>query len=66
MLKAAGDNIITWHFTDWYDNLYKEFQNQIDLLMKGQTTSDKWITAIQAAADKTAKDSSIPKHTRTA
>jgi N-acetylglucosamine transport system substrate-binding protein len=66
MLKAAGNNIITWHFTDWYDDLYKEFQNQIDLLMKGQTTSDKWITAIQAAADKTAKDTTIPKHTRTA
>ncbi|MEN3310041.1 MAG: N-acetylglucosamine transport system substrate-binding protein [Micromonosporaceae bacterium] len=64
MIKNAGTNIIQWHFTDWYDDLYKEFQNQIDLLMKGQTTSDKWIAAVQKAADKTAQDSSIPKHKR--
>jgi N-acetylglucosamine transport system substrate-binding protein len=65
MIKNAGTNIIQWHFTDWYDDLYKEFQNQIDLLMKGQTTPDRWIAAVQKAADKTAQDSSIPKHKRT-
>jgi N-acetylglucosamine transport system substrate-binding protein len=66
MLKTAGTNIINWHFPDWYDGLYKEFQNQIDLLMKGQVTSDKWIANVQKAADSVAKDSSIPKHKRTA
>lgn len=66
LLAAAGTNTFSWRFTEWYDDLYKEFQNQIDLLMKGQTTSDKWIDAVQKAADKTAQDSSIPKHTRTA
>jgi N-acetylglucosamine transport system substrate-binding protein len=65
MLQQAGSNIITWHFTDWYDDLYKEFQNQIDLLMKGQATPDQWIAAVQKAADKTAADSNIPKHKRT-
>ncbi len=65
MLKNAGSNIFTWKFTDWYDDLYKEFQNQIDLLMKGQTTSDQWIAAVQKAADKVAADSNIPKHKRT-
>jgi N-acetylglucosamine transport system substrate-binding protein len=65
MLEKAGNNIINWRFTDWYDDLYKEFQNQIDLLMKGQTTSDKWIAAVQKAADKVAADSNIPKHKRT-
>ena len=62
LLSAAGNNTFSWHFNDWYDDLYKEFQNQIDLLMKGQTTSDKWIDAVQKAADKVAQDSSIPKH----
>jgi hypothetical protein len=65
MLKSAGTNVINWHFPDWYDALYKEFQNQIDLLMKGQVTSDQWITAVQKAADTVAADSSIPKHKRT-
>ncbi len=65
MLKGAGTNIINWHFPDWYDGLYKEFQNQIDLLMKGQVTTDGWITAVQKAADAVAADSSIPKHKRT-
>jgi N-acetylglucosamine transport system substrate-binding protein len=64
MLTDAGTNIITWKFPDWYDNLYKEFQNQIDLLMKGQVTSDQWIAAVQKAADATASDTSIPKHKR--
>jgi N-acetylglucosamine transport system substrate-binding protein len=66
MLKAAGTNIIQWKFPDWYDDLYKEFQNQIDLLMKGKVTSDQWIAAVQKSADKVAADSSIPKHKRTA
>ncbi|HKT06160.1 MAG TPA: N-acetylglucosamine/diacetylchitobiose ABC transporter substrate-binding protein [Rugosimonospora sp.] len=65
MLQQAGNNIINWKFTDWYDDLYKEFQNQIDLLMKGQTTPDQWIAAVQKAADKVAADSNIPKHKRT-
>jgi N-acetylglucosamine transport system substrate-binding protein len=65
MLKQAGTNVINWHFPDWYDALYKEFQNQIDLLMKGQVTSDQWIASVQKAADAVAKDSSITKHTRT-
>ncbi len=64
MLRAAGNNVITWKFPDWYDDLYKEFQNQIDLLMKGQTDSTGWINAVQAAADKVAKDSNVTKHTR--
>jgi N-acetylglucosamine transport system substrate-binding protein len=66
MLVNAGNNIIHGHFTEWYDDLLKEFQNQIDLLMKGQTTSDRWIAAVQKTADRIAKDSSIVKHTRTA
>jgi N-acetylglucosamine transport system substrate-binding protein len=65
MLKQAGTNIINWHFPDWYDDLYKEFQNQIDLLMKGQVTSDQWIASVQKAADKVAADSAVTKHKRT-
>ncbi len=65
MLKNAGTNVIVWKFPDWYDDLYKEFQNQIDLLMKGQVTSDQWIASVQKAADKVAADSNVTKHKRT-
>jgi len=65
-ISAAGTNIISWKYQDWYADLHTATQNATGELMAGRYKPADFIKAVQAAADKVAKDSSIKKFTRSA
>ncbi|MBO3748281.1 N-acetylglucosamine/diacetylchitobiose ABC transporter substrate-binding protein [Streptosporangiaceae bacterium NEAU-GS5] len=63
--KAAGTNVVTYsQFEGWYKELETELRKQTNALMFGRISADEFCTKMQAAADKTKADSSIPKQTR--
>lgn len=66
LLTAANGSIITWNYPNWYSAMDTDFQNAMGELMANRIKPDEFIKRCQAAADKCAADSSIPKFTRSA
>ncbi|MEU3456822.1 N-acetylglucosamine/diacetylchitobiose ABC transporter substrate-binding protein [Micromonospora sp. NPDC006766] len=66
LMKNGGSELISVKYQDFYADLDKESQNLSEELMAGRLTAQQFVDKMQAAADKVAKDSSIPKQTRTA
>ncbi|GAA2374485.1 N-acetylglucosamine/diacetylchitobiose ABC transporter substrate-binding protein [Dactylosporangium salmoneum] len=67
VVKAAGNNLMTWKFSDWYGALEKAWEAAIADVMSGRTKrAADFAAAMQAAADGVARDSSITKFHRNA
>jgi N-acetylglucosamine transport system substrate-binding protein len=66
LLQNATGDLISVKFPDFYADLDKESQNLSEELMAGRLSAQRFVTKMQAAADKVKKDSSIKKQTRTA
>jgi len=65
MLTAAGQNVFVGYLFDaWYKAMDDESRSAINELMYQGGTADKFVTRMQAAADKVKKDSSITKFKR--
>jgi N-acetylglucosamine transport system substrate-binding protein len=64
VVKAAGDNIISWRFADWYGTLGKSVEDATAKLMLNRSTPQQWAEACQKAADKVKNDPSIKKYHR--
>lgn len=63
-LAVSGQNTFTYLFSSWYPTIGKEANTQIANLLAGRVDGPGFLKAMQAAADKVASDSSIPKHHR--
>ncbi|MEU0569847.1 N-acetylglucosamine/diacetylchitobiose ABC transporter substrate-binding protein [Nonomuraea sp. NPDC005983] len=62
---AAGQNIITdARFEGWYKELFDYGTEQINVVMAGRITPDKFCANMQKKADEIKKDSSVVKQTR--
>ncbi|HKT03107.1 MAG TPA: N-acetylglucosamine/diacetylchitobiose ABC transporter substrate-binding protein [Rugosimonospora sp.] len=64
-LTAAGTHLISWKYQDWYADLHTATQNATGELMANRYKPADFIKAVQAAADKVARDSTVKKFTRT-
>jgi N-acetylglucosamine transport system substrate-binding protein len=65
MLKAAGSNVFVGYLFDaWYKAMDDESRSAINELMYQGGTPDKFVSRMQAVADKVKGDSSITKFTR--
>lgn len=62
--NAAGPNVFTWRYVDWYSQLAADAENATGELMANRIRPDEWITRVQAAADKVAADTSVKKYKR--
>ncbi|HET9143731.1 N-acetylglucosamine/diacetylchitobiose ABC transporter substrate-binding protein [Actinophytocola sp.] len=64
-LKKAKDNTFTFLFMDWYGDLKKNAAiAAMSDLLTGRTNAEGFINAAQAAADKVAADTNVPKFKR--
>jgi len=64
-LKKAKDNTFTFLFMDWYGDLKKDAAiAAMSDLLTGRTNAEGFVNAAQAAADKVAADSNVPKFKR--
>ncbi|MEZ0068335.1 N-acetylglucosamine transport system substrate-binding protein [Streptacidiphilus sp. MAP12-20] len=63
-LAASGSNTFTYLVSSWYPTIGKELNVQIANLLAGRVDGPGFLKAVQAASDKVASDSSIPKHHR--
>ncbi|MCM2576964.1 N-acetylglucosamine/diacetylchitobiose ABC transporter substrate-binding protein [Streptomyces meridianus] len=62
-LKDAGDNVVNPRIRDWYQTLDKEkIGGILAEMMAGRMKPKEAVSAIQKAADETAKDDSIKKY----
>ena len=66
VMKSAPADLISVKIWDFYADVEKEGQNLSEELMAGRLNAKQFVDKMQAVADKVAKDSSIPKQTRTA
>jgi N-acetylglucosamine transport system substrate-binding protein len=65
MLKAAGTNVFVGYLFDaWYKAMDDESRSAINEMMYQGGTPDKFVSRMQAVADKVKNDSSITKFTR--
>ncbi len=64
LLTAAGDQVITWYFADWYPDLGKTAGEATGQFLAGGIGPDEWTTRIQAAADKLQQDHGVTKYQR--
>jgi len=64
MLSAAGDNIVSYRWPDWYKKMDDECRSATNELMFSGGTADKFCDRMQKVADAVKKDSSIEKFKR--
>ena len=64
LLTAAGDQIITWYFADWYPELGKTAGDLTGEFLAGGFRAEEWTARMQAAADKLKQDKAITKYHR--
>ncbi len=64
LLTAANGATIVWNYPNWYSAMDTDLQNAMGEMMANRIKPDEFIKRAQAATDKTAADSSIPKQTR--
>ena len=65
LLTAANGATITWNYPNWYSAMDTDLQNAMGEMMANRIKPDEFVKRAQAAADKCAADSSIPKQKRT-
>ncbi|WP_235215467.1 N-acetylglucosamine/diacetylchitobiose ABC transporter substrate-binding protein [Phaeacidiphilus oryzae] len=65
-VQTSGASTFYWYYPSWYAQLETDLENATGELMAGRMKPADWMNACQAAADKTAKDSSIKKFKRSA
>jgi N-acetylglucosamine transport system substrate-binding protein len=65
LLTAANGSTIVWNYINWYSAFETDLENAMGEMMANRIKPDEFINRAQAAADKCAADSSIPKQTRT-
>lgn len=62
---AAGENIITdARFEGWYKELFDYGTEQINVVMAGRITPEKFCANMQKKADAIKKDDAVAKQTR--
>jgi N-acetylglucosamine transport system substrate-binding protein len=64
LYQAANGQIISWYYINWYSQMEKDLEDAMGQLMANKIKPDEFINRAQAAADKTAQDSSIQKFKR--
>ncbi|WP_232828615.1 N-acetylglucosamine/diacetylchitobiose ABC transporter substrate-binding protein [Kribbella monticola] len=64
LLTAAGDQVITWYFADWYPELGRTAGEATGQFLAGGIRADEWTARIQAAADKVKQDHGVTKYHR--
>jgi N-acetylglucosamine transport system substrate-binding protein len=64
LLTAAGDQVITWYFADWYPELAKTAGEATGQFLAGGIRVEEWTARIQAAADKVKQDHEVTKYRR--
>ncbi|MEW2219139.1 N-acetylglucosamine/diacetylchitobiose ABC transporter substrate-binding protein [Streptomyces sp. NPDC006990] len=61
-VKAAGDDIVIAFFKEWYADLWRvDFDAVVGKFMNGETSVKEAMSAMQKAADRTAKDPDVTK-----
>jgi N-acetylglucosamine transport system substrate-binding protein len=66
-LTKAGANVLrSYRYTEWYPKMAKDIDNATSALLINELTPAQWGQRCQAAADATAKDSTIKKYKRDA
>ena len=63
-VEAAGENIFTYSYENWYTDLSFETRDRTGDLLTGRITPEQWVEAVQAKADSIKADPNIPKYTR--
>jgi translation initiation factor 3 subunit D len=60
MIKAAGENVFTWNFTDWY-GLGADFKPLWNEFLNGDISADEARERSQAVLDRVREDDSVEK-----
>ena len=63
-VDAAGENIFSYSYENWYTDLSFETRDRTGDLLTGRITPEEWVEAVQAKADSIKADANIPKYTR--
>lgn len=63
-VEAAGENIFTYRFSEWYTDLSFEVRDRTGDLMTGRIAPEEFIERVQAKADEVKANPDIPKYTR--
>ncbi|TCO33578.1 N-acetylglucosamine transport system substrate-binding protein [Kribbella steppae] len=64
LLTAAGDQVITWYFADWYPDFATTAAQTTGQFLAGGLQLSEWTARIQAAADKLKQDKAVTKYHR--
>ncbi|WP_392673601.1 N-acetylglucosamine/diacetylchitobiose ABC transporter substrate-binding protein [Streptomyces sp. LN785] len=64
LITAAGSDVISWKYSTWYSQMETDLETAMGELMGNRIKPAEFVKRAQAAADKTAADSSIHKFTR--
>jgi N-acetylglucosamine transport system substrate-binding protein len=64
LLTAAGDQVITWYFADWYPDFATTAAQTTGHFLAGGIQLSEWTARIQAAADKLKQDKAVTKYRR--
>ena len=64
LINAAGSNVFSWKYSTWYAQMETDLETAMGELMGNRIKPAEFVKRAQAAADRTAADSSIPKYTR--
>ena len=62
--SAAGDNIISFRYSDWYAPMRDGQKDQVRNLLHGEATADEFCANMQKLADETKADPKVKKFTR--
>jgi N-acetylglucosamine transport system substrate-binding protein len=63
-VEAAGENIFTYRYEDWYTDLSFETRDRMGDLLTLRITPEEFVEAVQAKADEIKANPDIPKYTR--
>ncbi|TDD17929.1 carbohydrate ABC transporter, N-acetylglucosamine/diacetylchitobiose-binding protein [Kribbella turkmenica] len=64
LLSAAGDQVITWYFADWYPEFATAAAEATGQFVAGGLQLSEWTARVQSAADKLKQDKAITKYHR--
>ena len=64
LLTAAGDQVITWYFDQWYPDFAASAGAATGQFLAGGLQQSEWTARIQAAADKLKQDKAVTKYHR--
>ncbi|MEU4608518.1 N-acetylglucosamine/diacetylchitobiose ABC transporter substrate-binding protein [Kribbella sp. NPDC023972] len=64
LLTAAGDQVITWYFADWYPGFATTAAQSTGQFLTGGLQLSEWTARIQSAADKLKQDKAVTKYHR--